>query len=578
MWLIRHFRSLGVLIKAAEEVDVKVQSITYTSAATTTSRLAIKTPQELNEQDVELGELEKRVQKMTDNIHVLEKRLNDFHEFRCVLLQVNQILQNAEVPVQAQAQVQAQVQARSMRSLPRFNNNEEIDEESGQEKQQQYQQKAHNYRTNDSKSGAPSYASSIKESGHHPGNSVKFVVGVIQIRKYNAFERVMWRAMRGNVYISKANIYNYSNRPDPDLKDDDDKCVFIIFGHGEAALSKVQKICTALSCRTFPEIANDDIAGRADRLVQVDAQIDDLTSILFNTRQACRSDLSKISESLDEELAVVRQQKAIYGVMNLLLYDSGRKCLIGEAWCESARVRQVDETLQRASERAGLDVSSISTLLKGKDLVPPTHFPTTRFTQVFQDMSDAYGIARYREINPAAFMLITFPFLFSLMFGDVGHAVIMLLGSVLMIMAERPIARSRASESELFGMVFAARYILLLMGLFSLYAGLIYNDIFSKSVGLFSSMFNFDPSTGLASKASESYVYPFGIDPLWNHASNNLNFTNAIKMKLSIVIAVLHMNLGICLGGLNFILESDWTGLCCRFVPQFIFFNSLSKL
>jgi V-type H+-transporting ATPase subunit a len=553
------FPYLDVLIKAANEVDVRVQSQTYTVSSN--RRLAMKTPQELNEQDAELGELEKRVHKMTENVHVLEKKLDDLQEFRSVLLQVSQILQNSVGPVQQQAQ-----SLQSMRSIPTFDGKFENDEEAGavavageKEKNEIYLNSS-NLRTGVSRD-------TFQENG------VKFVVGVIQIKKYNAFERVMWRAMRGNVYISKSNIYTYTSTGNENPKEE--KCVFIIFGHGAAALTKVQKICTALSCRTFPEIANEDASGRADRLVQVDAQINDLTSILFNTRQTCRSELSKIAESVDEQLAVVLQQKAIYAVMNLLHYDSGRKCLIGEAWCETGRVRQVDEALQKASDRAGLDVSSILTVLKRSDLIPPTHFPTNKFTQVFQDMNDAYGIARYREINPAIFMIVTFPFLFSLMFGDVGHAIIMLLVSGLLLVFETRIQRSKAADSELFGMIFSARYILLLMSLFSIYTGFIYNDIFSKSVGLFMSMFEYNSESGESKVFSSTYVYPFGIDPLWNHASNNLNFTNAVKMKLSIVIAILHMNLGICLCGVNFVLESDWTGFFCRFVPQFIFFNAL---
>lgn len=59
---------------------------------------------------------------------------------------------------------------------------------------------------------------------------------------------------------------------------------------------------------------------------------------------------------------------------------------------------------------------------------------------------DSYGISAYQEVNPGLFTIITFPFLFAIMFGDIGHGTIILLAAVYMILRERKLARADLGE------------------------------------------------------------------------------------------------------------------------------------
>ena len=73
-----------------------------------------------------------------------------------------------------------------------------------------------------------------------------------------------------------------------------------------------------------------------------------------------------------------------------------------------------------------------------------------------------------------------------------------------------------------------------------MYTGLIYNDIFSKTLHLFHSGWDFP--NGTADGISNGHTYPFGLDPGWHGAENALIFTNSYKMKMSIVIGVIHVS------------------------------------
>ena len=93
-------------------------------------------------------------------------------------------------------------------------------------------------------------------------------------------------------------------------------------------------------------------------------------------------------------------------------------------------------------------------------------------------------------------------------------------------------------------MIYSGRYIILLMGLFSMYTGLIYNDLFSKPISLFQSRWRWPENfeDGDLVSAKQIGVYPIGVDPSWHIADNGLLFSNSYKMKLSVVLGVIHVH------------------------------------
>lgn len=111
------------------------------------------------------------------------------------------------------------------------------------------------------------------------------------------------------------------------------------------------------------------------------------------------------------------------------------------------------------------------------------------------------------------------------------------------------------------------------MGFFSVYCGIIYNDFMSVKLTIFGSCYNGE-SDGSKSTFTRSAdcTYPVGFDWVWGKTSNELVFSNSFKMKLSIIIGVIHMTLGILFKGVNNIADRDFITFIFEFIPQLLFF------
>ena len=61
------------------------------------------------------------------------------------------------------------------------------------------------------------------------------------------------------------------------------------------------------------------------------------------------------------------------------------------------------------------------------------------------------------------------------------------------------------------------------------------------------------------------------MDPIWAVASNNLNYLNSLKMKISVIIAVVHMTLGVFVKASNALYFRRKIDFFFEFVPQLLF-------
>jgi V-type H+-transporting ATPase subunit a len=102
--------------------------------------------------------------------------------------------------------------------------------------------------------------------------------------------------------------------------------------------------------------------------------------------------------------------------------------------------------------------------------------------------------------------------------------------------------------------------------------GFLYNECFSVAIDLGSSWkLNADNQY----EKTVGYTYPFGVDPAWNGAANSLYYYNSMKMKMSVILGVLQMTLGIILSMVNGINHRSPLHVFGESLPQFLFLTSL---
>lgn len=408
-----------------------------------------------------------------------------------------------------------------------------------------------------------------------PSKQVKlgFISGLVRREKAMAFERMLFRATRGNVFLKQSVV----EEPviDPATGEEVEKDVFVVFFSGERAKTKITKICEAFGANLYP--FKEDLGKQFQIISEVSGRLEELKTTIdvgFTHRSNL---LQTIGYQFEHWSLLVKREKSIYHTLNMLNIDVTRKCLVAEGWCPVIATSQIQSALQRAMVDSNASVGPIFHILETKDS-PPTYFRTNKFTSAIQEIVDAYGVAKYQEANPGVYTIVTFPFLFAVMFGDWGHGICLLLASLYFIIREKKFSSQKLGDIT--EMIFGGRYIIMMMALFSIYTGLIYNEFFSVPFEIFGPSAYACRDLNCRDAYTEGLVkvrptYPFGVDPKWHGSRSELPFLNSLKMKMSILLGVAQMNLGIVLSYFNAKFFKNEINTWYQFVPQMIFLNSL---
>eukprot|EP00792_Barthelona_sp_PAP020_P002434 TRINITY_DN13931_c0_g1_i1.p1 TRINITY_DN13931_c0_g1~~TRINITY_DN13931_c0_g1_i1.p1 ORF type:complete len:798 (+),score=185.39 TRINITY_DN13931_c0_g1_i1:40-2433(+) len=393
-----------------------------------------------------------------------------------------------------------------------------------------------------------------EKSGSKVGFGIRSINGIVSATKLTSLRRAVYRISRGTaIFRSKQLDHTF-------LTDHLDRGVirhaFIIILTSSYNHSKLQAFCETIGCGLY-HFEDFDV-------FELEREIKELEELVHTTESSQKSFLVKQYLRIESLRAFFIRRQKLFICLNMFRIDG--EILIGEGWIPADDIHKLRNIVDNASAHHHSDIPSFIEVVnaKPKEIIP-THFHTNVFTSVFVEMISSYGVARVGEINPAFFATVSFPFLFGVMYGDVFHGCIFALLGLLIILLEKKIP-NKVKKDELFSYIYDGRYIIFMMGLWSIYIGFLYNDIASLS-------FDFPSNWKIEHEhfiPANNGITPFGIDPAIRRSQYDTIFANSLKMKTSIIFGVSQMFLGLFLSLANLIREGKISNIFLVFIPQFI--------
>jgi len=392
----------------------------------------------------------------------------------------------------------------------------------------------------------------------------KYFAGVVTIGQRVSFERQVFLTSRGNSFIQF----------DEGGADDESKIPFVVFFLGDQLKRSLKRLCQFMNIQICYE--SDDERSRDDLLQEAQGKKNDFYRIHSATANQLERDMNEVAGKIRRWKVALCQEKAIRITLNQFA-NQGKNTLRAEGWCPTSSQQVIEGILDEVTQGKGVNKPVLQDAHPRGSSIVPTYFDTNEFTAKFQEIVNTYGIPRYKEFNPAVPTIITFPFLFAVMYGDIFHGSFVLMGGILLCVGSSFFGWKESRNGNLKSFA-EARYVILFMGFFAVYCGLIYNDAMSIMINGFNTsqwgygFIDDDESEVVLFQKDE--VYAFGIDPVWHGLDNQLSSANSLKMKLSVILGVTQMTYGLFLKLANHIHEGDMVSVFFEFVPQLIFMLS----
>jgi V-type H+-transporting ATPase subunit a len=401
-----------------------------------------------------------------------------------------------------------------------------------------------------------------------------YFCGVLPTENLERLQRLVFRISRGNTFLNTLDLTFDNSNKELNYNDGVKKSIyFLVFQLGSNELLK-QKLTKALeSVKAEPYLLPANWTQILTQMNELESSLDASKKIILESQSVINEELndfvkdSKLTRIsyIEEFRIILEKERCIIHTLNKMKFNNNGT-LDGKIFITEKNTNFVKNQIEEFNRNSNY----VNIVLNYQDFEkkrykPPTYVQTDDFSAPFQQIVDTYGVPRYGEVNPGFFTLVTFPYLFGVMFGDIGHGFVLFAAGYYLVSKNSDLKTSGLKDALPY------RYLFLLMGFFAFYCGLVYNDFLSIPWNLFGSCYTRTPKGNEFIRDHESCTYIFGFDPIVFQSKTEVGFLNSFKMKLSVIIGVTHMCLGICMKAVNSIHFGSYVDFFFEFLPQLTF-------
>ncbi|MCL1842847.1 MAG: hypothetical protein FWF79_03465 [Defluviitaleaceae bacterium] len=191
-----------------------------------------------------------------------------------------------------------------------------------------------------------------------------------------------------------------------------------------------------------------------NEVLQKEKEVNALTIATFS--ELCSA------EKLAIACAKVRDLYAAFDVKKFAAISPGRRVFTFSGWMNAEDA----DTLEEEIESDNLVLFTRHVDIERDEARPPTLLKNLPIIRQFEFFTRLYGLPEYGEIDPTPVLAITYTFLFGLMFGDIGHGLVLAALGVIVQRRFQPnlggimtvVGVSAAAFGVLYGSVFGFEF------------------------------------------------------------------------------------------------------------------------